>query len=142
MNRKRGLLVKSSSVRRIVVILLSLIFIIAIGLLTKLYGGPGQNWVNHSLGGVFYEIFFCLVITLFFPAAPPLKIAASVFLGTSIVEFLQLYHPSWLEFWRGYWLGRTLLGTTFSVWDFPHYLLGCLLGCLWIYGLDCYFNSR
>lgn len=29
-------------------------------------------------------------------------------------------------------LGRTLIGTTFSLWDFPHYVLGCVLGWLWL----------
>ena len=119
-----------------VVLVLSIFFIIPLGLLTKIYAGPLQNWVNYYLGGVFYEIFFCLVAALLFSAVHPWKIAGGVFLITTLLEFLQLYHPAWLTILRKFWLGQMLLGNTFNAWDFPHYLLGCILGGLWVYGIN------
>ncbi|CCQ63282.1 hypothetical protein CWATWH0401_1935 [Crocosphaera watsonii WH 0401] len=37
---------------------------------------------------------------------------------------------------RSHILGKLLLGTTFSWWDFPHYIIGCLLGWLWLKFID------
>ena len=129
---------KSFNKKRIAVLLLSILFIVPLGLMTKLYGGPGQNWVNYYLGGVFYEIFFCLVAALFFPTVGPWKIAGWVFVFTALLEFLQLYHPAWLISLRGFRLGHLLLGSSYNAWDFPYYLLGCVLGGLWVYGINRY----
>jgi hypothetical protein len=131
---------KSPAIKRSAVLLLSILFIIPLGLLTKVYLGPGHNWVNHFLGGVFYEIFFCLMAAIFFPAARPWKIAGWVFLITALLEFLQLYHPVWLEWLRATWLGHLLIGSTFNMWDFPHYLFGCALGGIGIYLINRYVD--
>ena len=118
--------------KRIIALLLSILITISLGLSTKFYTDPGQNWVNHYLGGVFYEIFFCLLLALFLSLTPPWKIAGGVFAVTVLLEFLQLYHPAWLTSLRSYWLGHLLLGSSYNVWDFPFYLLGCLIGGFWI----------
>ncbi|MEH2192618.1 MAG: DUF2809 domain-containing protein [Nostoc sp.] len=54
------------------------------------------------------------------------------FVITCILEFLQLLHPPLLNEIRATLVGKLLLGTTFVWWDFPHYGLGCVLGCLWL----------
>jgi hypothetical protein len=46
--------------------------------------------------------------------------------------FLQLWHPPLLEQIRATLIGKLLLGTTFVWWDFPHYILGCIFGWLWL----------
>ena len=43
------------------------------------------------------------------------------------IEFLQLWHPEFLESIRRYFIGRTILGTTFAWIDFIHYCIGFLL---------------
>ncbi len=53
----------------------SLLIIVPLGLYSKFYSGPAANWVNNSLGGVFYEVFWCLLIFLF--ADKPWVIAIS-----------------------------------------------------------------
>lgn len=133
---------KSSTIKRSAVLVLSILFIIPQGLLTKVYLGPAQDWVNNSLGGIFYELFFCLVAAIIFPAVRPWKIAGWVFVITSLLEFLQLYHPPWLTGLRGFWIGHLLIGSTFSIWDFPHYLLGCLLGGFWVEGINRFSESK
>jgi hypothetical protein len=121
-----------SKKKRIIALLLSILIIIPLGLSTKFYMGPGQNWANHYLGGVFYEIFFCLLLALFLPVTPPWKIAGWVFAVTVLIEFLQRHHPVWLTTLRRFWLGHLLLGSSYNVWDFPFYLLGCVIGVYWI----------
>jgi len=44
---------------------------------------------------------------------------------TCSIECLQLWHPLFLESIRSTFIGGTLIGTTFSWWDFPHYAIGC-----------------
>ncbi|HEY9691396.1 MAG TPA: DUF2809 domain-containing protein [Oculatellaceae cyanobacterium] len=113
--------------------LASLLIILPLGLLSKLYSGPGQQWLNNYAGDVFYEIFWCLFLSLFYFKSISLKkIPLWVFSVTCVIEFLQLWHPPWLQRVRSYFLMKLLLGTTFSWWDFPHYLLGSVIGWLWI----------
>lgn len=109
-------------------ILLALIVIIPVGFLTKFYTGPAQVWVNNSLGGLFYEIFWCLTFAFIFHNCKPMKIAFWVFFTTSVLEFLQLWHPPFLELFRSNFIGRTILGSSFNWHDFPYYILGSALG--------------
>jgi hypothetical protein len=114
-------------------ILVSLLVITPLGFLFKLYAGPVQGWFNNYAAGVLYEIFWCLVLLFFWPHRKfTAKIAMGVLVVTSLLEVLQLWHPWMLEQIRSTFLGRTLLGTTFSWWDFPHYVLGCALGGFWM----------
>jgi len=110
--------------------LVLLLIIIPIGFATKLYSGPGKDWVNNSLGGVFYEMFWCLFIYFVFIKLKNWKIAISVFIATGIIEIIQLWHPPFLEFIRSYFIGRTILGTSFSWLDFIYYFIGCGIGYL------------
>jgi hypothetical protein len=105
---------------------------VPLGFATKLYAGPGAEWTGGGLGGVLYEVFWCLVLQLFLPRAHPLAIAGVVFGGTCALEFLQLWHPPFLEALRASFLGRTVLGDTFAGSDFPHYFVGSALGWWWL----------
>jgi hypothetical protein len=112
--------------------LLSLLAVMPLGFTAKFYAGPAATWVNNSLSGVLYEIFWCLLIFLFLPRARPQPIALFVLAATCLLEFLQLWHPPLLEAVRSYFLGRAVLGTTFTWWDFPYYFIGCGIGWLWV----------
>ncbi len=109
-------------------IVLILIVIVPVGFLTKFYSGPAQLWVNNSLGGLFYEIFWCLAFAFLLPKSNPLKIALWVFISTCTLEFLQLWHPQFLELFRSNFIGRTVLGNLFRWGDFPYYIIGSSLG--------------
>jgi hypothetical protein len=122
---------KWSSIQKRVV--LSLFIITPLGFAFKFYSGPGHGWFNNYGAGVFYEIFWILLAFLFYPSKHSANvIPIYVFVVTSILEFLQLWHPPVLELIRSSFLGRALIGTTFVWWDFPHYVLGCLLGWGWV----------
>ena len=112
-------------------VLAALFIIIPVGFLCKFYTGPAHRWFNNYGAGLLYEVFWCLVVFFFIPAKKyTTPIAISVFVITSILEILQLWHPWFLQQARSTFLGRALLGTTFVWWDFPHYLLGCAVGWL------------
>jgi len=113
-----------------IVILLSILVIASLGFTSKFYTGSYAKWFNNSLGGFFYEIFWCLVISFILVKAKPWKIASSVFIVTCILEFLQLWHPVLLEIIRSSFIGRTIIGTTFVQSDFIYYMIGSLAG--WI----------
>jgi hypothetical protein len=109
----------------------SLLIIVPIGFYSKFYTGPAANWVNNSLSGVFYEVFWCALLFLFLDDKPWI-IATFVLMMTCLLEFLQLWHPPFLEFIRSHFLGRAVLGTSFTWSDFPYYFLGCGVGWLWM----------
>jgi hypothetical protein len=112
--------------------LISILIITPVGFYSKFYQGPAASWVNNSLGGMFYVIFWCLVVFLFFPKRKPEKIAAIVLTITCLLEFLQLWHPLFLELLRSYFIGATILGSSFTWMDFPYYFLGSAIGWLWL----------
>jgi len=111
-------------------IVVALLAVTALGFGMKLYPGPGRWWVNHfGPASVAYEVFFMLLAFLVVPrrrAVTP--IAVGVCGTTCVLEFLQLWHPPWLEAARSTFLGECLLGDSFSWWDLPAYPIGCLLG--------------
>ena len=114
-------------------VILSLLVVTPFGFAFKLYTGPGDWWFNNYGAGVLYEIFWILLAFLFFHSRRSANlIPIYVFVITSILEFLQLWHPPLLEIIRSSFLGSALLGSTFVWWDFPHYVFGCLIGWLWI----------
>ena len=117
-------------------IFISLIILVPLGFLTKFYQGPFETWVNNSLGGVLYVIFWSLVVFFFFPSAKPYKITGTVLIVTSMIEVLQLWHPPFLEAIRSTRIGVTLIGNSFAWLDFPHYFLGSLLAYLLIYRIS------
>ena len=112
--------------------IISLLIIIPIGFYTKFYTGPASIWVNNSMGGILYVIFWSLLIYLIVPKSNPLKIVTFVFIVTGILEFIQLWHPVILEFIRSYFLGRIIIGSSFSWSDFFYYFIGAIIAFLFI----------
>ncbi len=111
--------------------IVSLLIVVPVGFYTKFYTGPAANWVNNSLGGVFYVVFWCLLIFLIV-ADKPGVIALAVLVVTCTLEFAQLWHPPFLSIARSNFFGRTLLGMYFTWSDFPYYFLGSGIGWLWM----------
>jgi hypothetical protein len=138
-NRRRALR-RAEHARRSGLILLLLLLIAAVGFYSKLYAGPGASWVNNSLGGVIYEIFWCLAVMLFLPRTRTGRIAAWVLVVTCTLEVLQLWRQPHLEAVRATFLGRSLLGTSFTWLDFPYYVVGCGIGWLLMRTLQSYFR--
>ena len=115
-----------------IAVLISLIIVVPLGFLSKFYAGFGAKWFNDSFGGLLYEIFWCLLIFLILPRLKPINIAVGVFIVSCILEIMQLCHPPFLEVIRSYFIGRTIIGTSFVWSDFIYYILGSTFGWLWI----------
>ena len=114
-------------------VILSLLIVTPLGFAFKFYPGPANGWFNNYGAGLLYEIFWILLAFLFFPSKRSANvIPAYVFVLTCILEFLQLWHPPFLQLIRSSFMGSALIGTTFVWWGFPHYVLGCLIGWIWL----------
>ncbi|HVV47272.1 MAG TPA: DUF2809 domain-containing protein [Bryobacteraceae bacterium] len=113
--------------------LLSFAILIPVGFWTKHYQSNTLPWVRASLGGAFYEIFWCLLAGFLLPRAKSRTIAAWVLAITCGLEFLQLWHPPALEAARATFPGATILGSSFDWGDFPYYFIGSACGWLWLY---------
>lgn len=116
-------------------LLVALVAVVPLGFYTKLYSGPWEHWVNNSLGGVFYVIFWSLLLSLLLPEVRRWKVIILIFLITCSLEFMQLWHPPFLERVRSTFLGATLIGNSFVWLDLLHYLLGSLVSVVLLHYL-------
>jgi hypothetical protein len=102
------------------------------------FHGPGPEWLNDALGSVAYEVFWialfwgCFVGQTLGGGRSPFRISFAVLLATCGLEFLQLWQPPMLQALRATIPGRLVLGNTFGWTDFPPYILGSVLGYLWV----------
>jgi glycopeptide antibiotics resistance protein len=94
------------------------------------------EYIHDAGGSIAYEIFWILLVLFVRPSANRSLTAIWICLGTCAIEFLQLYQPPWLQAIRATLPGRLVLGTSFSLSDFPAYLIGSYLGWLWVRLLD------
>jgi hypothetical protein len=101
----------------------------SLGLSTELYTGLGADWAP-AVGGVLYVVFWTMIVLSVRPALSPWWAAAGVFVGTCLLETLQLWQPAPLEAIRSTFIGDALIGTTFVWGDFSHYAVGILAGGL------------
>jgi len=116
--------------------IVSVALIVPLGFGLKFYPGPGHAWVNNSLGGTAYVIFWCLAAFVVWPRRPAINsIVIGVLAVTCLLEALQLVDHPVLDRIRSTFLGRTLIGTTFVWSDFVYYVLGGVLGRLWLTAL-------
>jgi len=116
--------------------ILILLILIPAGFYTKVCKGSLQEWINYSFCDFLYEIFWCLLFSLLFTKIRVIWIALSVFLTTSALEFLQLWHPPFLQAVRDTFLGRTLIGNSFTWSDFFYYAAGCIASYFLIRAID------
>jgi hypothetical protein len=117
-----------------IAVLISILIIAPLGYVVRFYGSA-LEWLNDLLGSIAYEIFWILLIALFFRQASPVRTAVGVCLATCVLEFLQLWHPPFLEVMRATFLGRLILGNTFNWSDFLSYFIGSFLGWVWMRSL-------
>jgi len=117
-----------SKLRQRLILVLILVGIIGYG--TKHFCGHGHVFVNNSLGGLVYVVFWILFFKLIFNKERDVVIGFWVFLVTSILEFTQLIKWSVLEEIRSTFLGASLIGSSFNPYDFLYYMAGFLVGLL------------
>jgi hypothetical protein len=113
--------------QRRLVLFLVIVALMVTGYWLRFYAPIDPEWRDRS-GGAAYVIFWILAYAFIRPTASALPVALTVFLITCCLEFLQLWHPTWLEAIRRTWPGRLVLGTTFEWSDFSPYVVGALIG--------------
>ena len=112
-------------------LLISILIIVPLGYVVRFYGAAPE-WFNDLFGSIAYEIFWILLVALIFPKAAPIWTAVGVCLATCVLEFLQLWHPPFLQAMRATLPGRLVLGNVFNWSDFLAYFLGSFLGWVWM----------
>ena len=98
---------------------------------------PGAFWlrlraplpagVRDGVGGAAYVVSWSVSVVWVWPSIRPWRAVSGVLACTCVLEFLQLWHPGWLEAIRATLPGRLLLGTTFDPTDFPPYFVGAAI---------------
>lgn len=122
--------------------LVGLAILVPLGFGLKFYPGPGRAWFNNSLGGTAYVIFWCLACFVAWPRRRAVNpIVIGVFAVTCLLEALQPVSNPVLDRIRDTFLGRALIGTTFVWSDYVYYVLGAVLGRLWL-GALCRLERR
>ncbi|MEM9447226.1 MAG: DUF2809 domain-containing protein [Cyanobacteria bacterium P01_E01_bin.6] len=114
---------------------ISLGLLVPAGYLVR-FAGPGPEWLNDALGTFAYEVFWIALVALVFPRWIPRWIAVGVFVATCGIEFLQLLQSPFWQAARSTFVGRLVLGNTFTWADFPAYALGSALGWGWVCGIS------
>jgi hypothetical protein len=99
-----------------------------LGFATKFYSGPAAAWVSSQVGGSLYVLFWTFLVLAAAPQLSSRSVAVGVFLVTSALEFLQLWHPAFLERVRATFLGHAFLGSTFAWLDLAYYAFGAWAG--------------
>jgi uncharacterized protein DUF2809 len=128
-------------IQRRLVLLLAVIALAFLGYWLR-FKAPISPDGRDDIGGVAYVVFFVFVAAFVAPMAGASRIALIVLLVTCVLEFLQLWHPVWLERIRSTFIGRCLLGTTFGWSDFPPYFLGAVIGWALLRILTRLMNNR
>lgn len=122
--------------RKRIILLIMMIILIPAGLLMKRYSGAGHLLFNNKLAGILYVVFWSFFAAFIFVRRNPLLLVVIVFLITCGLEFLQLYSNPLLDQIRSTFLGRTLIGNTFSWSDMLYYLIGSILSWYWLKKID------
>ena len=105
--------------------------VFGLGVVTMFFrSSTGLGWIGNNLGGTFYVLAGIFLVLSLRPAASPVIVSVAVFIATCGIEFLQLWHPPWLEAIRATTPGRLILGTTYNTPDFAYYTLGLVAGIL------------
>ena len=111
-------------------VILLIIVVAALGIAAKLLPFAEGTWISYGVSGLFYVTELCLILYLIFPDHSSVVLALAAFLITSLLEILQLWNPDFLEWVRSSFVGRSILGSTFSWLDYPYYLGGAVLGII------------
>ncbi|MBW4515094.1 MAG: DUF2809 domain-containing protein [Timaviella obliquedivisa GSE-PSE-MK23-08B] len=111
-------------------LLVGIALIIPLGYGVRFAPGLGMPLLQDIFGSLAYQILLMLIFTFFYPRASLVKVAVWVCVASCVSELLQLWQPPFLQAIRATWLGRIVLGNTFTLSDFPPYAVGSFLGWL------------
>ncbi len=111
-------------------LLVGIVLIIPLGYSVRFATSLGMPLLQDIVGSLAYQILLMFLAAFFYPRASLVKVAVWVCVASSVGELLQLWQPPLLQTIRATWIGRIVLGNTFTVSDFPPYAVGSFLGWL------------
>ncbi len=114
-----------------------ILILVPLGFLVKEYHGIGEHIVSDKLAGTLYVIFWSILFYFFFYRTTVKILVLSVFIATCSLEFLQLVSTPFLNAIRSGYIGRALIGNSFSWTDFIFYILGSIIS----YYIICKINK-
>lgn len=98
--------------------------VVTFGLASLFYTGPYAIWIRQDLSCVLHTIGLAFSMALVVPRA---RVSSLILVALSMscaLEFLQLWHPTFLEVLRTQPLGRLVVGSAFYWSDFAGYAIG------------------
>jgi len=113
-----------------IALLVGIVLIIPLGYSVRFSKSLGIPLLQDIVGSLAYQILLMFIAAFFYPRVSLAKIAVWVFVASSAGELLQLWQPPLLQAIRATWIGRIILGNTFTLSDFPPYAVGSWLGWL------------
>lgn len=113
-----------------ITLLIGIALIIPLGYSVRFAPGLGLPLFQDIAGSLAYQILLMLIAAFFYPRVSLVKVAVWVCLTSCAIELLQLWQLPLLQTIRATWAGRVILGNTFTVSDFPPYVMGSFLGWL------------
>lgn len=113
-----------------IALLVGIALIVPLGYSVRFATGLGMPLLQDIIGSLAYQILLMFLVAFFYPHVSLVKIAVWVCVSSFAGELLQLWQPPLLQTIRATWLGRIILGNTFTVSDFPPYVVGSFLGWL------------
>ncbi len=100
------------------------------GLASRRFPGLLPPQLSQYPGDALWALAVFWVCAFARPAQSTLRLAGIALAAAWAVEFLQLYHPAWLDGLRATLPGRLVLGSTFHFPDLAAHAVGIGLGCL------------
>lgn len=113
-----------------IALLIGIALIIPLGYSVRFSTALKMPLLQDIVGSLAYQVLIMLMVAFFYPRTSLVKIAVWVWIASSVGELLQLWQPPLLQAIRSTWLGRVVLGNTFTLSDFPPYAMGSFLGWL------------
>lgn len=107
------------------------IMVVTIGLIWRSGWLPLSPFMSKYGGSALWALMVFAGLGWIFTRISTAKLALIALLFAWSIEFLQLWHPPWLDAIRAYRLGHHVLGTTFNWPDLPAYAIGIAIGA-WI----------
>src|SRR6478672_6299318 len=107
-----------------------IVIAVALGVNARRYGDVLPEDIASYAPEVLWAMAVFATVGLIFPTAASWQVAAGAYVLSSLIEYSQLYHGTWIDSLRGTSLGALALGSDFLIPDLTCYAVGVLLGLL------------
>lgn len=134
----QNFLEKDNLKRRRILLLIVLALLLPFGILVKIYGGL---LFSNKFAGLLYVVFWIFAAAVVFPKASPILLSGLVLVLSCGLEFLQLTDHSVMQSMRSTFIGRSLIGNSFSWSDMLYYGLGAVLSYFWLRKINSAYQS-